>query len=49
VVKKKIAWLKTRIAELNRTKPAGWRDRSRRYEDAVAGLTELIAAKPARK
>jgi len=41
-VQKKIGQLKTEIGRLTRDKPPQWLDRKRCYEDAVAGLEELI-------
>ncbi len=41
-VKKKIAELKADVSRLGRDKPAGWLERKRRYEDAIAGLEEIL-------
>jgi len=38
----KIAELRTETERLRRDKPNGWKDLSRRYEDAIAGLGRLI-------
>ena len=47
---RKVDELRTEIERLRRDKPRGWRDLSRRYEDAVGGLTDMIEkARKARK
>ena len=41
--RKKIMELRSEIKNLKRAKPEGWRDLSRRYEDAINGLNEWIS------
>ncbi|MHC4505757.1 MAG: hypothetical protein ACYTFI_20830, partial [Planctomycetota bacterium] len=38
----KVDELRTEIGRLRRERPEGWEDLSRRYEDAVGGLADLI-------
>ena len=42
VFRKKIDDLKTEIERLRRDRPDRWQDRSRRYQDAIEGLQELL-------